>query len=652
MPVQRLVRRFVGRLFAAVFAALIAWPVLADEEILNFRSDVEVMANGDFQVTEAIRVRAEGVTIRRGIYRDFPTRFVDRTGQIATTGFTLVSATRDGQPEATRIETGSGMVRVYLGRAEVFLDPGVHDYVLTYRTDRQVRFFGDHDEVYWNATGTEWLFPIRSAEAAIHLPQGGRATRTAAYTGPYGSQAQEAVAEISPDGREVRVVTTGPLGPREGLSVVVSLPKGVVLPPSRGQEWAWYLRDHLATLIAGAGALVVLLYYLLSWRRVGRDPAKGVIVPRWDAPEGLSPALAHYIWNRGLKGQGFQAMAASALNLAVGGYVDLEDVDDTVTLKRTEKPSGDRRFPVGEALLLNRLEGREGGLTLSRANGSTVAAIGQLFRQSLEREHRGVYYHHNRGWIILGVALSVAVIAAALIIGQPNAQSLALLPFFLIGGGILTAIGVNVAKQWGSGLSGKIQLAIFGFAIAMGVVNTGLVPAARAFLSVEDPFLMGALASLLLVNLLFFYLMGAPTPLGARRTAEIEGLRHYLSVAEEDRMNMAGAPSMSPRHFETLLPYAVALDLEKPWSRAFQTWLAAAVAAGTMQAASYAPGWYRGRDWGSQGFADRVSDIGRSLSDSFTSALPPPQSSSSGFSSGGGGGFSGGGGGGGGGGGW
>ena len=151
--------------------------------------------------------------------------------------------------------------------------------------------------------------------------------------------------------------------------------------------------------------------------------------------------------------------------------------------------------------------------------------------------------------------------------------------------------------------------------------------------------------------------MGAPTPLGRGRMDEIEGLKRYLTVAEEDRMNMAGAPEMSPQHYEKLLPYAVALNLEKPWSNAFQGWLTGAIAAGTVVAKSYyGPGWYSG----SGGFSpDRIGnsmgDLAGSMENSMTNSLPVPQSSSSGFgggSSGGGGGFSGGGGGGGGGGGW
>ena len=42
--------------------------------------------------------------------------------------------------------------------------------MLVYRTDRQMGYFSDHDELYWNATGNGWSFPIDHASARVLLP--------------------------------------------------------------------------------------------------------------------------------------------------------------------------------------------------------------------------------------------------------------------------------------------------------------------------------------------------------------------------------------------------------------------------------------------------------------------------------------------------
>ena len=72
---------------------------LADERILSFESDIAVHQEGWIDVTETITVRAEGRQIRRGIYRDFPTRYRDRFGNSVDVSFTPRSVQRNGAPE-------------------------------------------------------------------------------------------------------------------------------------------------------------------------------------------------------------------------------------------------------------------------------------------------------------------------------------------------------------------------------------------------------------------------------------------------------------------------------------------------------------------------------------------------------------------------
>ena len=164
-------RPLILALLALVLLAL--QPALADERILSFDSDLRVQPDGAFLVTETIRVRAEGDRIQRGIFRDFPMLARDGRGSYRV-GFQLVSVTRNGQPEPSRVEEIARAARIYLGSPDTRLTPGEHVYRITYRTDRQLRFFDDHDEVYWNATGTEWLFPIDRVTATVHLPEGAR----------------------------------------------------------------------------------------------------------------------------------------------------------------------------------------------------------------------------------------------------------------------------------------------------------------------------------------------------------------------------------------------------------------------------------------------------------------------------------------------
>src|SRR4028119_2319848 len=102
-----------GRFWAALAASLLALPAAAqaEERITRFISEVEVQPDSSLEVTETIDVVAEGNQIRRGIYRDFPTRYKGRNGGQMRVGFTLEGVTRDGAAEPTAIEAISNGVR-------------------------------------------------------------------------------------------------------------------------------------------------------------------------------------------------------------------------------------------------------------------------------------------------------------------------------------------------------------------------------------------------------------------------------------------------------------------------------------------------------------------------------------------------------------
>ena len=86
--------RFRIPAFALLLFAL-AMPAFAQERILSYDSAIAVNADGSMDVTETIKVHAEGTNIRRGIYRDFPTRYKDRYGNRVVVEFTPISVLRE-----------------------------------------------------------------------------------------------------------------------------------------------------------------------------------------------------------------------------------------------------------------------------------------------------------------------------------------------------------------------------------------------------------------------------------------------------------------------------------------------------------------------------------------------------------------------------
>jgi len=96
----------------------------AQEHIISYHSDIDIALDGSMLVTETLRVRAEGIDIRRGIYRDFPTDYRDRLGNHYVVAFDVLGITRDGLSEPWRSERIGNGVRVSIGDEKTLLQTG------------------------------------------------------------------------------------------------------------------------------------------------------------------------------------------------------------------------------------------------------------------------------------------------------------------------------------------------------------------------------------------------------------------------------------------------------------------------------------------------------------------------------------------------
>jgi uncharacterized membrane protein YgcG len=641
----------------------------AQEVIHNYDQIVRVARDGTLTVTEAIRVRAEGASIKRGIYRDFPLTFTDATGGLREVTFSLIDVTRDGAPEPHFTKREGDAIRIYAGEEDVFIPTGDHTYVITYETGRQIRWFDGAPELYWNVTGNFWSFPITAASVRVELPDGARPERWTAYTGQLGAQGKDWRGDIDSEGT-LTVKTTRPLGPGEGLTIVVAIPPGAVEPPSEADELWYAILDYRGWILGFLGFALILGYYAWAWHGVGRDPKGGVIIPLFHPPKGISPALANYIRKWGFGRERWRAFTAAALSLAVKGHLLFDDADETLTLKTAggEPAGGPAALPPGERAILNWVKGQGGTAIIDRKNGTAVAKIGTDFTKSIEGENRSRFFRHNLGYFIGGLVLTALVGAVILGFGGLRDPDIGILVATAIFGVAIGAFVIPMIRAVlgitgiGSALRVALPLIVFlaiaGFMVSQflrAVVDQagGVTPMVQSMfgailaLIAAHPLPVALVLGFAGVNGLFLYLLRAPTDLGRKVMDQLEGLRLYLDTAESARLNLQ-APEITAEKFEELLPYAVALDVEKPWSEAFAAALSRAHPDDADPTAQYHPRWRTGGAWSGAGFGSAVTSTVAGMSAALASSVPV-SSGSSGFSGGGG---SGGGGGGGGGGGW
>ncbi len=631
----------------------------ADERILDYFSDVKVEQNGDLLVTETIKVRAEGREIKRGLLRDFPTSYQNRNGTTTRVGFDVLGVKRDGYSEPYSTKSLSNGVRIQIGSGDVMLNPGEFTYEIRYRTTRQVGFFEKFDELYWNATGSSWTFPIDRARARITLPSPVEILQEASYTGAQGSTANNARVTNKAPGT-ITFETTSPLGAEQGLTVAAGWAKGLIAPPSNVEAALLFIQDNLVFVVAVGGFVLLALYYLHAARKTRRRSAP-VVVPLYEAPDGLTAPAVRYITRQAYDKRAF---VVGILELISVRAMRMQSSDKGVQFIRLhDKSNGFHLNPPLGSMLAKLFRKDDKFLRDDVTSGSRFVNAEQTLEKTLEKDYESRLFAKHRPMATRGVFLWLLYVAACLGAAwwrnPQNAGYLAVaMPFSIPA--ILAFTALYGAMRRGTA-SWKMALFVIFF---MGPFLAGGM---AVLLTSAKPFGFGALPTLLPLMLLpvvvraYTFLRGY-TEEGYRVMDQINGLKQYLTLAEGPRLQALSTPEEKLGVFEKCLPYAVALDVGKVWAAAFAgafTGIAGMAAMDAMQQM------YGGHEILSgnpdRAVRDMSSDVAPRASDHGSSSSTSSSGGSGGWSSSGGsssssgssgGGSSGGGGGGGGGSGW
>lgn len=639
-------RILVNRLLSLFILILMLTPaVFAMERITDYDTQITVAANGELSIVETITVNAEHKQIKRGIYRDFPTTYASTSGALRKVGFDLQLVRRDGDEEPYKLVEQQYGVRVYIGDKNQYIQKGGHQYELFYTTDRQLQFFQDRVELYFNAIPHKFKFPIDQASVKVTLPQGAKILKSKAFTGPMGSRQENADIQMLAD-NIITFKMREPLGVKQGVTIVLAIENGAILPPTASQEKAWFIADHKNTLIVSAVYLAFLGVLALLWYCFGKDPKRGTIIPRFEPPKGLSPAVCQYLTHRTTSAKTF---AVALLSLATKGYVYIGGSSKVFSIIKSDKDlSGNPPLSRGEKLIFTRFFQKTKRVRVGSSFDSNVAATSESFKEIIETHYREENLISNVLYSVLAaiafVVLSVYLTATYF---DGDAKTLA----FVFGtiGALTTVMFAGSSMMVYRNHEKRKAVIYFGAWLVSVAANLWVLQTMTAEQGFALPVFIhvsSVIAVSLMVNL-FCLIIDAPTVAGRKLLDEIEGFKWYLSVAEGDDIKGLTLPAKTSQLYERYLPYALALGVQNQWAEQFSGVLEAAQ---TSLATSPNSEAYRLTH-----LLGTVNDLDSGFSGALqTSSIDPAASgggsggSSSGFS----GGSSGGGGGGGGGGGW
>jgi uncharacterized membrane protein YgcG len=567
--------RCLTRALLVFGAFFLAFPLSAkDRRLLKFYSEISVKPDSSVDVTENITFQFVGGPWQ-GIYRNIPVEYAGPRG-LNYSLFLDVKSVTDENGNKLRYDSSRERqfrkLKIYVPNA----DNSTRTISIEYVVSDALRFFEDHDEFYWNVTGDEWPIPIEAARAHIVFPEGTANLRTNVFTGAYRSVGRNAVAEVV--GTGVDVHTTSALGIHEGLSIAVAFEKGTVREPSRADRFFLYLRSNWPF---GVPVAAFFLMFWLWWTR-GRDPRLRPIAAQYEPPDKLTPGEVGTLIDSSVD---MRDITASIVDLAVRGYLVIEEQKKDHPLGITH--SKDYIFHLkksrNEWTELKAHEQELLGGIFAGGNAGDSVALADL---------------HNRFY------QNISAIKNQIFGSLVGHGYYARRPDSVRSTYILLGIVIGFVLIWGgSRVASNLGMAPMPFIVA-GVVTAVVICA-------------------------FGWFMPARTQSGARALEGILGFEDFLNHVEADRFNRT---IKTPEMFEKFLPFAMALGVEKNWSKAFQ---------GIY---TQPPQWYQG-SYGPAFYPNMfVSDL-NSMSVQAGSVLSsaPRSSEGSGFSSDGGGGFSGGG---------
>ncbi len=474
------------------------------------RFDAQVRVNRDASIDVTETITASFVGSYNGLYRTIPLEYRTSSGLNWTLGVALQSAKDDAGND---LRTESGRQGHYI-KYKIWI-PGASNatrtIVLRYRATNGLRFFEEHDELYWNVTGDEWDVPIQSASAEIDLPANTPGVRAIAFNGVYGSTARDA--KVTVDGDVVHIAMQKGLGYHEGLTAVVGWAKGVVTAPSAASRLFATLRSNWPLFIP----IAVFGFAFMSWWRRGRDPRQRPISVQYEPPKGMTPAEAGTLLDNSAD---MRDITATLVDLAVRGKLRIEEHQNPklfglfgggteYTLRRLIKDDG---LAPHESRVFNGIfDGADDSVELSGLKNQFYKELPPI-RDAIYDSLTANGYYKNRpdkvknNWMGAGVA-------AGLLVG--------------VGGTYLSKL-------------------------------TLLTPV---------PFVIAGVLSAII---LFFFaqIMPARTESGARALEQVLGFEEFLRRVESENLKrvIIGHPEL----FDKYLPYAMAFGVEKQFARAFE----------------------------------------------------------------------------------
>jgi hypothetical protein len=320
-----------------------------------------------------------------------------------------------------------------------------------------------------------------------------------------------------------------------------------------------------------AAPALLFVFYLAAWLRIGPEPQPGPLVPRYEPPQGMSPAATRYVAIGTTDGRSFAAVIAQ---LAVRGCLRVEPTEGKYKLSRLmsdrateavlaseEKRALSLLFEDGPTIVLSP--------ALDQRNTAQNARYVFHIHEELVKQMGGKYFTRHSGIIALGV---LATFASALLLaataGGRDALDAIFFTVWILFCGLIVGLMIELSfapawkSAWHAGLGwvkllpGTAAILVFVGAIAFLL---------RQLATRVSPSFALTLVALLSINLGWGPQLKRKSALGRHVSDQIAGFRQFLQQVEQERLDRLNPAKEAPQELDPRLAFAIALDVKEAW---------------------------------------------------------------------------------------
>jgi hypothetical protein len=362
---------------------------------------------------------------------------------------------------------------------------------------------------------------------------------------------------------------------------------------------------------------LLLVFYVVCWLAVGRDPKIGNVAPRYEPPTGISPGVARYILTGGSDGT---TLAAVLAGLAAKGVVAIQPQggsyavslinsssillpDEAAAVRTlfnvvsTVQPYAESNTaiigdPASPATNSNTKDGAivrpvavpmqstsasadkmssgaavglspspESQVVINPQEGAVIKGHIDAIQDTFHKNLQGIYFRQNFRYAGIG---AVATLAWALYTAATlEASSSMFITFWLF---MFTSIasmvigGIWTSKPTHPSMRQRVTrfiVPVLFFGLPGAVIYFGALPQSHGFVL--------ALLLSVVLNSIFFIIMRAPTARGLVMLQQLAGFSEFLLRVEQDPLDRVNTPEQRAELMNRFLPYAIALNVREGW---------------------------------------------------------------------------------------